>query len=61
MQPTDPRHARRELMDARQRALAAGDLATFQQLTIQIAALPLPGLPALTPADIARYLQATRQ
>jgi hypothetical protein len=47
---------RRELMTARDRALAAGDIATFQKLTKQIAVLPLKGVRRLTAQDIARYV-----
>lgn len=49
---------RRDLMAQRDAALAAGDHAAFQALTTQIARLPMPGVPDLTPQDIARY--ATR-
>lgn len=46
---------RRELMTRRDAALAAGDIATFQALTLQIAKLPLKGVPELTQRDIDRY------
>ncbi len=49
-------NVRRDLMTRRDAALAAGDLATFQELTRQIAALPLKGVPELTPKDIQRYV-----
>lgn len=46
---------RRQLMTERDSALAAGDFARFNELTKQIAALPLKGVPALTQQDIDRY------
>lgn len=46
---------RRDLMTRRDAALKAGDIAQFQALTAQIAALPLAGVPALTQKDIASY------
>ena len=46
---------RRELMARRDAALAAGDIATFQALTRQIADLPLNGVKPLTQRDIDRY------
>lgn len=46
---------RRDLMTRRDAALAAGDIATFQALTLQIAQLPLKGVTPLTKRDIARY------
>jgi len=46
---------RRDLMTRRDAALAAGDIATFQALTAQIAQLPMKGVEELTPKDIARY------
>ena len=49
------RQTRRDLMDQRQAALAAGDIATFQALTTQIAALPLKGVAPLTAKDIAKW------
>lgn len=48
-------NTRRELMAERQKALAAGDIARFQELNRKIAALPMRGVPALTAKDIARY------
>ena len=47
---------RRELMAARDAALAGGDIATFQALTAKIAALPLVGVKPLTQRDIDRYV-----
>ena len=46
---------RRRLMAERDAALAAGDRATFQALTTQIAQLPLKGVAPLTTRDIDRY------
>lgn len=50
-----PMPTRRDLMADRDAALKAGDIATFQALTVQIAALPMKGVRKLTPNDIARY------
>ena len=47
--------ARRELSRRRSLALAAGDIATFQRLTVEMAALPMQGVPKLTAKDITRY------
>ena len=49
------RAARRELMARRDAALAAGDIAEFQRLTSEIAALPMKGVATLTQKDVARY------
>jgi N-formylglutamate amidohydrolase len=46
---------RRHLMAERDKALAAGDLARFQDLTRRIAALPMRGVRPLTTKDIQRY------
>ena len=46
---------RRDLMARRDAALKAGDIATFQALTTEIARLPLKGVPELTPKDIERW------
>jgi hypothetical protein len=54
---TDPRTIRRDLMTRRDAALAAGDIATYQALTAEIAKLPLPGVKPLTPQDIDRWNQ----
>lgn len=51
---------RRELMAQRDAALAAGDHATFHALTIQLAKLPMKGVPELTVKDIAKYAKAKR-
>lgn len=51
----NPRVLRRELMARRDAALAAGDIAQYQSLTTQIAALPMPGIPVLTKKDIERW------
>jgi len=51
------RTVRRALMAQRDAALAAQDFALYQDLTRQIAALPMAGVPALTPQDIAKYVQ----
>lgn len=48
-------------MTRRDAALAAGDYATFQALTAEIARLPLKGVPDLTPNDIARYVAGKRR
>ena len=55
MTTTTPRTARRELMARRDAALAAGNIAEFQRLTTEIAALPLPGVAPLTQRDMDRY------
>ena len=52
---------RRDLMAQRDAALKAGDIAAFQALTVKIAALPLKGVPALTPRDIAKYVAGKRR
>lgn len=57
----NPRVIRRALMAQRDAALAAGDIAQFQALTTQIAALPMPGVPELTAKDIARWNQRRHQ
>ena len=49
---------RRDLMTQRDAALAAGNIALYQSLTVQIAALPMKGVPAPTAKSIARYLKA---
>ncbi len=46
---------KRDLMTQRDAALKAGDIATFQRLTQQIADLPMKGVPTLTPKDIEKY------
>jgi hypothetical protein len=46
---------RRDLMAQRDAALKAGDMATFQALTVKIAALPMKGVKPLTARDIAKY------
>ena len=46
---------RRDLMTRRDAALKAGDIATFQRLTTEIANLPLKGVKPLTPKDIAKW------
>lgn len=51
---------RRQLMTERDAALKAGDVARFQALTVQIAALPLKGVKPLTQRDIQRYADRTR-
>lgn len=51
-------NTRRQLMAERDAALAAGNLARFHELTRQIAALPLKGVPKLTPKDIDRWNKA---
>lgn len=48
-------NTRRALMIERDAALARGDIATFQALTIKIAQLPLDGVRPLTKRDIERY------
>jgi hypothetical protein len=45
---------RRELMARRDAALKAGDVATFQALTVEISKLPLHGV--REPKDIAKYV-----
>lgn len=52
---------RRDLMARRDAALKAGDIATFQRLTAEIAALPMQGVPALTDKDIDRYVAGTKR
>jgi len=52
------RQTRRDLMARRDAALAARDIAEFQRLTVEIANLPMPGVPALTAKDLARYHRA---
>lgn len=52
---------RRALMTRRNAALKAGDIATFQRLTADIAALPLKGVPALTQKDIDRYVAGKKR
>jgi hypothetical protein len=52
---------RRDLMTRRDAALKAGDIALFQSLTVQIAALPLAGVPALTQKDIDRYVAGKKR
>lgn len=47
---------RRDLMTKRDAALKAGDIATYQALTTQIAHLPMKGIPELTKKDIDRYV-----
>jgi hypothetical protein len=47
---------RRELMTQRDAALARGDYAEFQALTVKIAALPLKGVRPLTERDITKYV-----
>lgn len=49
-------NTRRELMAERDAALAAGDVARFQELTKRIAELPLPGVKPLTRRDIERFI-----
>lgn len=49
---------RRDLMTRRDAALAAGDHATFQRLTTEIANLPLKGVAPLTKKDIAKYAKS---
>ena len=49
---------RRDLMTRRDAALAAGDHATFQALTLELTRLPMQGVPALTQKDIDRYAHA---
>lgn len=51
---------RRILMAERDKALAAGDIARFQALTKQIAALPMKGIAPLTKTDIMRYVGGQR-
>ena len=51
---------RRALMKARDAALAARDLKRFQLLTVEIAALPMKGIPAPTAKSIARYVGGKR-
>lgn len=48
---------RRQLMAARDIALRTGDIPAYQRLTVQIAALPMPGVRPLTQRDITRYTQ----
>jgi hypothetical protein len=43
------------MMAERDKALAAGDVKRFQELTTEIAKLPMPGVAALTQKDIDRY------
>ncbi len=45
---------KRDLMTQRDAALKAGDIATFQRLTKQIADLPMKGVPTLTPNTVPR-------
>jgi hypothetical protein len=52
---------RRDMMTRRDAALKAGDIALFQSLTTQIAALPLAGVPALTQKDIDRYVAGKKR
>ena len=46
---------RKRLMAERQVAVAAGDWARMNELTRQLAALPMAGVPPLTQKDIDRY------
>ena len=48
-------NTRRELMTERDKALAAGDIKMFQELTTRLAALPMKGVPPLTAASIKRW------
>jgi hypothetical protein len=50
------KNTRRELMILRDKALAAGDIAAFQSLTIQIAKLSMKNGPKLTAKDITKYV-----
>jgi len=47
---------RRQLMTLRDAAIKRGDFATMNALTLQIATLPLAGVPELTQRDIDRYV-----
>lgn len=51
---------RRELMVRRDAALAARNIALYQALTVEIAKLPMRGIPAPTPKSIARYVGGKR-
>jgi hypothetical protein len=51
---------RRALMAERDKALATGDIAKFQELTVRIAALPMKGIPDLTARDIQKYVSRKR-
>lgn len=55
MSETIARDERRKLMRERDAALAAGDVAAFQELTARIAALPMRGVAGLTRRDIDRW------
>ncbi len=52
---------RRRLMTERDAALAAKDFARYNELTRQIADLPLKGVPKLTKPDVDRYVQGKRR
>ena len=47
---------RRDLMAERDKAVAAGDWQRMNELTKQIADLPMAGIKPLTQADIDRYV-----
>lgn len=47
-------------MVQRDQALAAGDIALFQALTLRIAQLPLGGVKALSQRDIDRYVKTEK-
>lgn len=49
-----------DLMAQRDAALAAGNIALYQSLTVQIAALPMKGVAAPTAKSIARYVGGKR-
>jgi hypothetical protein len=53
---TNNRTIRRELMDERTKAIAAGNWQRMNELTKQIAELPMPGVAPLTQKDIDRYV-----
>ena len=46
---------RRELMEERAKAMAAGDMKTANDITTQLAKLPMKGVAPLTANDIAKW------
>lgn len=48
--------AKKPLIAERNAALAAGDIARFQAITLQIALMPMTGVRPLTQRDIDKYV-----